>query len=262
MLAPMALASGVDGPGVIAPLALNLNGAAITLSSRLARAVAANGLAGLVRRRAEEGASQLTFAVVFPQSLHNLLLRAWLTEAGLDPDADVRITVAAPPRMAELLRDGVIEGFCAGEPWNAAAVAAGDGVVAARAADLLPDAPDKVLGVRAGWALANAETLQAVVRAVLRAAAWIEQPGSRAEFLALMALPEHLGADPSIIGAGLGDIRFHRDSAADPTQARGTWLAGEMGRLGLLPPGSDAAALSARVFRSDLYAQALGALRA
>src|SRR6185369_1018883 len=132
MLAPMALATSLGAAGgeptsLIAPLALNLNGPAITLSSRLAGAVApgtdAGGLARLVARRREEGASPITLAVVFPFSVHNYLLRDWLARAGIDPDRDVRLTVAPPSRMTELLVEGVVEGFCVTEPWGAAAAA-------------------------------------------------------------------------------------------------------------------------------------------
>ena len=109
MLAPMALATslGVGGSGAVplaAPFALNLDGPAVTLSSRLAGVIAADGgadgLARLVARRREEGASPITLAVVFPYSVHNYLLRDWLAAAGIDPDRDVRLTVAPPSRMS------------------------------------------------------------------------------------------------------------------------------------------------------------------
>ena len=163
----MALAAtlgvGSDPAPMIAPLALNMNGSAVvavTLSSRLAALVGpgpkATGLASLIARRREEGASPLTFAVVFPYSAHSYLLRAWMAEAGIDPDSDVRLTVVPPPRMAELLAGGVIEGFCAGEPWSAAAIAArtGPGSCPARA-DIWRAGPDKVLGVTAGLGRAH-----------------------------------------------------------------------------------------------------------
>ena len=132
-------------------MALNLNGPAITLSSRLEAAVGegpgAAGLARLVARRQAEGASPLTLAVVFPYSAHAYLLRDWLARAGVDPDRDVRLTVAPPSRMTELLVGGVVEGFCVTEPWDTAAVAAGAGFIAARGGQLWPRMPDKVFAL-------------------------------------------------------------------------------------------------------------------
>ena len=130
MLAPTALAvslgvGGDEPTPLLAPFALNLNGPAITLSSHLADVIGpgptAEGLARLIARRRDEGASALTLAVVFPFSTHNYLLRDWLARSGIDPDRDVRLTVAPPSRMTELLAGGVVEGFCVTEPWNAAA---------------------------------------------------------------------------------------------------------------------------------------------
>ena len=130
MLAPMVLAAslgiGSEPKAMIAPIALNRGGAAVTLSTRLTGDGGAGArLTHLVRRRQEEGASPLTLAAVYPFSIHNYLLRHWLVGLGLNPDVDVRLTVVPPPRTAALLGEGVIEGFCAGAPIRALA-AAGD----------------------------------------------------------------------------------------------------------------------------------------
>ena len=269
MLAPLALAmtlgvAGIEAVPVVAPLALNLNGPAITIASRLAAAVGpgpgAEGLARLVARRRAEGASPLTFAVVFPCSAHNYLLRDWLARAGVDPDRDVRLTVVPPPRTADLLAEGVIEGFCAGEPWNALAAAAGAGVIVARGAQLWPRTPDKVFALTQAWAEANPEVLQALLRALLRAAAWCEAPENRAELVALLAQPQHLAAPAAVIEASLRDMVFAAEGANAPAPVRAAWLLAEMMRWGHAPPDLDVAATTAAVCRLDLFAAAAEAL--
>lgn len=253
MLAPMALAAGLDAqvPPILAPMALAHGGAAIALSSRLAEAAGSDaaGLARLIARRREEGASPLTLAVVYPYSIHNYLLRAWLGQAGVDPGAGVRMTVAAPSRMAELLAAGVIEGFCAGEPWGPAAEAAGAGRVVVRAADIWPAAPDKVLGVGQAWAQADPPRLQAVVRALTRAAAWCAEPQNRNALAALLA--DRLELPAEVIAPGLAHIAFQA-GAADPGEA--AWLLAHMRRAGQLDAATDLEALAARVYRPDLCA--------
>lgn len=257
MLAPMAIAQslglGCEPTPIVAPLALGWGGAALTVSSRLVLgADPAAGLADLVRRRREADASPLTFSIVFPYSIHNCLLRNWMSDAGIDPDRDVRITVAGPPRMAALLAGGVIEGFCAGEPWNAVAEEAGFGHIAVRMSELAPRAPDKVFGFARTWGERHPEIAVSVLRALLRALAWIEAKENRATLLALLARPEHLDASPAAIAAGLEHIAF----ANSRVDAGGVdWLLGQMVRWGQLDGHRKAEAAS--VFESGLHGLAL-----
>lgn len=259
VLAPMALAAtlgvGSDPVAMAAPLILSRDGPAITVASRLAGVIGedgARGLARLVARRREEGASPLTFAVVFPYSAHAYLLRGWMAEAGLDPDRDVRLTVVPPPRTAELLADGVIEGFCAGEPWNLLAEAAGAGRVVARAADLHGHSPDKALGVTDAWADANPDILSALLRGLVRGAAWADAPENRTALAELLARPEHLGQPVEIVERSLAGADF-RDNRPAPEDA--AWLAGQMRRWG--QGGAEADAAAARVFSPIRFDRAL-----
>jgi ABC-type nitrate/sulfonate/bicarbonate transport system substrate-binding protein len=269
ILAPLALAmtlgvAGGEAAPVIAPFALALNGPAITLASRLAVVSGdgrrADGLARLIARRRREGASPITLAVVFPFSTHNYLLRDWLAAADIDPDRDVRLTVAPPPRMTELLSGGVVEGFCVTEPWDSAAVAAGAGVVAVRGSQLWPRTPDKVFGVSEAWALTNPEPLQAMLRALIKAAAWAEAAENRRDLAAILSQTRYVGADAGIIVASLADMVFHADGANAPLPVHAGWLLSQMMRWGHLSPEVDIPAIAGRVYRRDLYDAALGDL--
>lgn len=269
MLAPLALAmdlgaTGDDATPLIAPLALALNGPAITLAAHLARAVgpgpSAEGLARLVARRRAEGASPITLAVVFPFSAHNDLLRDWLAAAGIDPDRDVRLTVAPPSRMSELLSGGLVEGFCVTEPWNAAAVAAGAGSIVARGSQLWPRMPDKVFAVAESSPAGEPQTLQALLRALLRGAAWADDPANRADLAGLLAQPAHVGVEASLIEASLGDIVFHAGGANAPWPIHAGWLLAQMMRWGRIAPTTEIPAIAGRVYRPDLYREAAASL--
>ena len=262
MLGPTALAitlgvTGGDPTPLVAPFALNRNGPAITLSSRLATVVGpgatADGLARLIARRRAEGASPLTLAVVFPFSTHNYLLRDWLARSGVDPDRDVRLTVAPPSRMTELLVGGVVEGFCVTEPWGSAAVAAGAGQIAVRGSALWPRTPDKVFAVTEAWAEANPEALQAVLCALLRAAVWADAGENREALADLLAEAGHVGADRTVIRDSLADMTFNADGASAPAPVQAGWLAAQMMRWGHIPADVDIEALAARVYRPDLH---------
>lgn len=270
MLAPMALATsigaGCDPVALVAPMALNRGGAAVTVSSRLSAALGdrpgAEGLAALLGRRRAQHSSLLTFGVVFPYSTHNYLLRDWMARAGIDPRRDVRLTVSPPERSAELLGDGVIEGFCAGEPWGAVAARAGVGRIVMRASRFAPDAPDKVFAVTEAWAAANAADLQGLLRALLRASAWVEDPAHRADLLSLLAEPANVGVASETIAAGLGGIRFFGRGVNRPEAAHGAWILAQMARWGQVASGPDIGPVASRIFRSDLFDDANAALGA
>ncbi len=265
ILAPLTLAMtlglGCEPTPMVAPFALNFGGAAITVAAHLAVSVGAGpgaeGLAALIARRRAEGASPLTFASVFPFSIHNYLLRDWLAGAGIDPDGDVRLTVAAPSRTAELLAGGVIEGFCAGEPWNEVAVMKGVGRVIAHAADIHADTPDKVFATTQAWAKDRPDALAALIRALARASAWSAQAANRSELARILAKDEAIGVDQTVIAASLDGIVFDGPGVNRPDPAQAAWLVGQMKRWNHLAPALDDRSIAAAVYRPDLYDAAL-----
>jgi NitT/TauT family transport system ATP-binding protein/nitrate/nitrite transport system substrate-binding protein len=266
MLAPMALA----GEALLAPMALNQNGSAVTVSAKLgamlreidpagmaAPLITAAPLARLVEQRRSQGAPTLTFAMVFPQSMHNYALRYWLAQAGIDPDRDVRLVVTPPPRMVEHLRSGEIDGFCVGAPWNAVAVDEGLGEVLIKASQFWPGGPDKVFGVAAGWAQSHLDELRAALRALIRASAWADEPGNHAELVSLLSRPDHVGVEPEALARALrSEIVFHRDAAGLPRREHALWFLSQMLRWGQIGADADLGAVADRVYRPDLFREA------
>jgi len=263
MLAPMALAE----QSMLAPMALNQNGSAITVSVRLAAMlreidpeamaaplITAATLARLIEQQRAQGAPPLTFAMVFPRSMHNYALRYWLAQAGIDPDRDVRLVVTPPPRMVEHLRSGAIDGFCVGAPWNAVAVDEGLGEVLIKASQLWPGGPDKVFGVTSDWAQRHPGELRAALRALIRASAWADEPGNHAELVALLSRPDHVGVEPEALARALkSEIVFHRDAAGLPRREHALWFLSQMVRWGQVEPDLDLDAVADRVYRPDLF---------
>lgn len=291
MLAGMPVAAnlgiGQVKAAMIAPFALGLGGNAVTVSNELyeamraadpaalagPRAGSARALARVIEQRRAAGEEPLTFGMVFPVSCHNYELRGWMAAVGIDPDADVQLTVIPPPRMVESLRAGRIAGFCVGEPWNQAAVAEGLGRVLVTKADLWPTGPEKVLGMRADWAAANSDALTRLLRALATAARWADAPDNRLTLARLLARPDYVGADEGLILRALAgrprlaldaepaDIPdyhvFHRYAANFPWLSHAEWLAGQMKRWGQIGAESDIKAVAAATFRPDLYRAAL-----
>lgn len=279
MLAPMAIAAtlGVGGERMpmVVPQSLNLGGSAFTVSKSLARALraldpegvnlrSARPLARLIEARREVGSAPLTFAVVFPYSAHAYQLRYWLAEAGIDPDEDVRLVVVPPPRTAEQLRSGVIDGFYVGAPWGVQAVDQGVGEILVYSADIWRGGPDKVLAVAEGFAEAEPDALQAMVRALIRAGAWADAPAHREELVSILSRPEYVGARPHVIAELLTDapegLAYHRNAAGFPWRSHAAWFASQMLRWGQAAPAPGFRQAAEAVYRPDLYRQAAVAL--
>jgi NitT/TauT family transport system ATP-binding protein len=290
MLAGMPIASSM-GIGhikvpTVAPFLLGLNGNAVTVSLGLYEQMRAAGAAPpdgpaavgaalkrVVDRRRAAGQEPLTFAMVFPFSCHNYELRYWMAAAGIDPDRDVRMVVIPPPLIVDSLEAGHIDGFCVGEPWNSLAVDAGIGRIVVTKSALWNMGVEKVLGVRADWAEENRGVLEALIRALYRAARWADDPANRDELAGMLARPTYLGVDAPIIRRALsGDIVpqageppvhvddfivFNRRAANFPWVSQAVWIYTQMVRWGQADASPEAETAARRCFRPDIYRAAL-----
>jgi two-component system, oxyanion-binding sensor len=291
LLAPVAIASSL-GLGhvkvpIVAPFNLGLNGNAISVSPALHAAIMAEidgdpfdpmatalALARVVAKRRKSAAEPLTFGMTFPFSTHNYQLRFWMAAGGVDPDEDVRLVVLPPPYMVDSLRNGHVDAFCVGAPWNSIAVDLGIGRILHFASDILISAVEKVLAVRQDWSEKNPDVVTALVRAHIRAAEFIEQPQNRAEAARILGQPERIGVDPEVIQRTLdgrlklasdGTMResgryllVGREGAARPDPAQAAWLYAQMVRWGQTAMRPDALRTAMGVFRPDLYDVASG----
>ncbi|MGC2835044.1 MAG: CmpA/NrtA family ABC transporter substrate-binding protein [Methylocella sp.] len=281
MLAPAAIAVSLgigqlEAP-LVAPVALGLNGNAITVSQALFEAllqeaqgevadprVTAKALARIVARRRAAGQAPLTFGHVFPFSSHHYQLRLWMRAGDLDPDEDVRLVVVPPPFMVWTLRKGQLDGFCVGAPWNSLAVAAGAGTILHQGPDIVRDCPEKVLAFRAEWARAHGDDVRALAGAVGDASRWAAAPGNRNALRTLLTSTawqdvspltiERVLADPaSTSGPAVAEtgLRLDEDAIkADPAQA--LWLYAQMVAAGQTVYSQVQAEAAAAVYAPEL----------
>ncbi|MBI3507756.1 MAG: ABC transporter substrate-binding protein [Proteobacteria bacterium] len=293
MLAAMPLAATLGLGGFRTPMVvcmtLNLNGNAVTLSTGLWAELEAEATAAIVGARATgealrlaivaraaRGLPKLRFAVTFPFSSHNYLLRYWLASAGIDPDRDVRLVVVPPPRMVEHLLDGDIDGYCVGAPWGQRAVDLGVARVALSTYDIWNNHPEKVLGTTRAWAERHPNALQALVMALLEACRWLDEPGNRTDAARLIASPAYVDAPVELVAATLNgrmlaapgaplrilpDFHvFHRYAATFPWRSHALWTLAQMRRWGQLDASCDLAATADAVYRPDIYRAAASRL--
>jgi ABC-type nitrate/sulfonate/bicarbonate transport system substrate-binding protein len=279
MTPPLALAISLGLRGrepcpLVVPMSLSLGGNTVTLSAALAAALprgaaddgalaTAKALAALPARRRSGGA--LTLAVVHVFSTHHLLLRYWLAAAGIDPDRDLNLTVVPPARVVEAISQGRIDGFCAGAPWGHVTERTGLGVTVATSHDIWRNSPEKVFAVRGIWAERHPETVQALLRALLRAAQLCDDPARAGEIAAILSREKYLGMPAELLlsslpgrGARQGRTEsvFFANAATFPWRSHALWALQEMARWRLVGSDLDAAAVARSLYRPDLYAVA------
>jgi NitT/TauT family transport system ATP-binding protein/nitrate/nitrite transport system substrate-binding protein len=290
---PIAARLGLGGlpvQNIVVPMALGRGGNAITVSTKLyqrmleadpdamhgPRGLSARALKKVIDEDKAEGRPIMSFATVFPFSSHNYELRYWMAAAGIDPDADVNIGVIAPPRMFDSLRNGWVDGYCVGEPWNQRAVFHGDGVIVALKDDIWSRSPEKVLGLREDWANSNPELVSSLVRALVCAAEWADEPGNRVELAHILSEEANVGAPFEVLNASLSgkpvlrpgepplDLPdrhvFYRYTATFPWLSQGRWLGEQMKRWRQIPEDSDLKTVIREVYRPDLYRTAVDGL--
>lgn len=277
ILAPLALAihqgiAGVPATPMLVPLSLGMANNAITLSVALHErmqaaapavmegpaALRALALRPLIDADRAAGRPPLSFATVFPFSCHHYELLKWLADGGIDGRSEVNIGVITPPRMVESLASGWIDGYCAGEPWNQRAVQRGVGRVVVTKADIRPGGLEKVLGMRADWAVAHPARAAALIRALVKAADWCRAPGNREDLARLLAEARHVGLPADLIEPTLhAAIPAPNRNRPDPADA--LQLLAEMAAAGQLDlPAADHARLATAVWRTQIYDEAMG----
>jgi two-component system, oxyanion-binding sensor len=265
-----AVSLGLRGPAqpLIIPYAISLGGNTITLASNLARDLRADarkaGFPAALAARLKGSDVKRTLAVVHDYSTHNLLLRYWLAAADAIAGRDFEISVTPPARTVEALRSGRIIGFCAGAPWGEIAGRARVGVAVATSGEVWRSAPEKALAVRERWSDSNPDALRGLLRALHRAARFCDAPDNSTYVAALLSRRAWLDVDshailqslPGAYGAR-NQTRFHAGAATYPWRSHALWFLVEMRRWGLIDDRRPLRDIVQRVYRPDLYADAL-----
>ena len=288
---------------VVTAFSMDLNGNAITVSNevwsmmqphlkkdaqgKITHPIKADALKPVVEKFKSNG-KPFKMAMVFPVSTHNYELRYWLAAGGLNPGyystsdvtgqikADVLLSVTPPPQMPATLEAGTINGYCVGEPWNQQAIFKGVGVPVITDYEIWKNNPEKVFGVTKAWAEKNPNTHLALVKALIRAAMWLDADNgaNRKEAARIISQSQYVGADYEVIANsmtgtfeyGKGDKRalpdfnvFFRYFATYPYYSDAVWYLTQMRRWGQIPEAQTDAwyhETAKKVYLPDVYKKA------
>lgn len=214
----------------------------------------------------------LRFAIVYPYSSHNYQLRDWLSRVGINPDEDVQITVVPPVKMLDALKSGEIDGYCVGEPWNSLAVEQGVGHMLVTGYEIWGSTPEKVFGVNSLWAEQNELAHLAVIRALEKACAWVDEAKNQTELLEILSHPDYLNCTVEQLVYGFSAIkpkgqfdwpmeayqRFSGSEINKPLPSYALWIMAQMHRWQQLEEVPSLNEVAEQVYRKDLYYKALG----
>ena len=289
---------------VITAFSMDLNGNGITVSNAIwekmkkhvphkdgkpVHPIKADYLKPVVDDYKKEG-KPFKMGMVFPVSTHNYELRYWLAAGGIHPGyyaphkgditgqlkADALLSVTPPPQMPATMEAGTIFGYCVGEPWNQQAVFKGIGVPVITDYEIWKDNPEKVFGVSKEWADKYPNTHIRVVKAMIRAAQWLDEGNNknRPEAVKILSKSQYVGADYDVIANSMtgtfeyekGDKRsvpdfnvFFRYNATYPYYSDAIWYLTQMRRWGQISeqkPDSWYMEIAKKVYRPDIYAKA------
>ncbi len=288
---------------IITAFSMDLNGNGITVSNSVweqmkkyvpkgedgkpVHPIKADYLKPVVEKYQADG-KPFKMGMVFPVSTHNYELRYWLAAGGIHPgyysrsditgqiQADALLSVTPPPQMPATMEAGTIYGYCVGEPWNQQAVFKGIGVPVITDYEIWKNNPEKVFGVSKAWADENPNTHLAVVKALIRAAMWLDENNNanRQEAVEILARSEYVGADAKVIANSMtgtfeyekGDKRsvpdfnvFFRYYANYPYYSDAVWYLSQMRRWGQIPDGKPDGwymEMAKKVYKPETYLKA------
>lgn len=286
MLAPLAVAVTLglsqQPAALAAPYKLNVNGNMLAMATEFAAALdpdPASRLAdplgtahdfaaaiGLWRRKPVIG-------VVHRFSSHAIMVRYWLASAGVDPDRDVVLRVLPPSLTVEAMRAGEIDGFIAGEPWGSAAVDAGLAEAVAIGERIWRRGVEKVLAFRETWLEEHPETIDQLLRALARSAAWCDDPANHAALAHLLSDPRYVDQSAELVVRALSGqivarsgeppvanpdfMLFSREATAFPWRSQALWIYSQFVRWGMIEHTPEHVAKAGAVFRPDIFRRAL-----
>lgn len=229
--------------------------------------------------KAKSGGKEIKCAVTFPGGTHDLWMRYWLSANGINPNQDVSVIVIPPPQMVANMKEGQMEAFCVGEPWNAQLVNQQAGYTAFTTGELWNNHPEKAFSMRADWVEKNPKAAKALLMAVMEAQQWCDQMENKQEMAEICSRRQYFNAPAKdIVDRASGKFDYGNEkvvensphvmkfwkagetSASYPYQSHDLWFITEDKRWGYLPADLDAQELIKKVNREDLWREAAKAL--
>ena len=237
MLAPMplALSMGVGSNSLPTNVMTiqNINGQAIVLANKH------------TSNRDPKAWKGFKFAIPFEFSIHNMLLRYYLAENGINPDTDVQLRVVPPAEMVANLRAGNIDGFLGPDPINQRAVFDEVGFIHMLSREIWDGHPCCSFAIPSDFIKQNPNSFAALYRAILKSSAMARDPKNRPIMAEVLSPANYLNQPKAVLeqvltgkfADGLGNVRTvpeRVDYDPFPWYSMAYWILSQMKRWGYI----------------------------
>src|SRR5271165_5941916 len=246
---PLAISLGLGSQPIpfTVPAIENVNGQGITLAGKHKD------------KRNPADWKGMKFAIPFDYSMHNYLLRYYLAEHGLDPEADVQLRVVPPPEMVANLRADNIDGFLAPDNICQRAIYDGVGFLHILSKEIWDGHPCCSFTASREFITTMPNSYAALVRAIVDATAYASKTENRKQIAETIAPANYLNQPPIVVeqaltgtyADGLGGIRKDPrrvDFDPFPWQSFAVWMLTQMKRWGQIKGDVDYQNIAEQVF--------------
>lgn len=151
------------------------------------------------------------WAVVLSSSVYEYFVRYLAAAAGINPAEEFRVIIIPPPQMVSNIRIGAMQAYMVAEPWNTRAIAGNEGVgfTFAQGREIWRGHPDRVLAVMEPFIEENPKTYRSLVKAMIEACQYCDDPNHRAEVSEIISARAFTGAPPKFTSPAIvGDYNY------------------------------------------------------
>ncbi|MBD2089379.1 ABC transporter substrate-binding protein [Microcoleus sp. FACHB-1515] len=221
-------------------------------------------------------------AYTFPQANQEFWIRYWFAAGGINPDTDVQLLVVPAAQTVANMQTGTMDAFSTGDPWPYRIVNDNIGFLAGLTAEMWQFHPEEYLAIRGDWVDQHPKATQAVLKAVMEAQQWCDDPANRAELATILAGREFFNLPKEVLegplkgvykmGDGKPEVnnfqsgplywKDGRGSVSYPYKSHDLWFITESVRWGFMPESTldNADRIINAVNREDLWKEAAQSL--
>ncbi len=239
-----------------------------------------SGAAEYIKTFPDREGRRFKAAHTFPNVNQDFWIRYWFAAGGVNPDQDIDLLAVPPAETVQGMRNGSMDAFSTGDPWPFRIVADEIGFMAALTHEIWPFHPEEYLAMRADWVEQNPRATKAILKAIMEAQQWCDDPANREELVKICAsrtyfnIPIDVLTPPFqgtyIMGDGKPDFndfnagplywKDPRGSVSYPYKSHDLWFLTETLRWGFhraqIPDLDTARRIIDEVNREDLWREA------
>jgi bicarbonate transport system substrate-binding protein len=243
---------------VVAQLCTHGNGVAVARKHTgrgMELNLAQSGGTDYIKDLAKSG-RKLKAAYTFPKVNQDFWIRYWLAANGVNPNVDLDLLAVPAAQTVANMRTETMDAFSTGDPWPYRIVRDKIGFLAFLNGQVWLEHPEEYLALRRDWVERHPKATKALIKGVVEAQAWCDDPANHEELIAILAQRKYFNV-PKIFLSGpykgeyqMGDrlekivepqlaTRYwqgQKGSVSFPYQSHELWFLTESVRWGFQPP--------------------------